>query len=798
MNKKTPPPASVVYLPVEFRAREFDSKALLAAALASKGYTVVIGQKWMIDYNMRQLPRGLVLFKGFNRIHHPQIRAAREVGHHVAILEEEMLAHTDRELIESYCTDEVFALTDLVLANGEFERDILRQFSRGKNRIEITGNGRIDLLKPAFRAFYQDEIHALQQQYGDFVLANTNFAITNSIWGDLEQVTEIQIQAGWLDPANPSRVSAWQGLIDTERANREAMTAAIRELSRRQSRQRIVVRPHPGENLTTWVSTLSDLPNVSVVREGSHVPWTLACKALMHTSCTTGFEAYVARRPAFSLVPGEGWTSRSLLCNKTNPVFNNASDLVSAIEGVLGDGPQLESFQPIEGIDRYVWNAGERIGYRRIAELFASVLSPPKPVALPALEYLGKSDVLKDKFTMSTAECRSIFDRLGKADPGIGSLAIEEIGESLFCITRAAAKPAAKAAPQKMDINRLRPALETLFRSGRFQAVYDLFRDNFGEAHRHPDLCFFVGISLFELGRYPLALQYFQNASVTDNVRNDVAFMLAMTHQRLGQFGLAHDYASIAYRLVPVAPNYFDLLRETARAAGRRAPEHWIVIGCSHVRYFRYMQVNLAKFFGDAVHLECHEYGGATAFGLGNTASQSGALKGTQQIRQRLAHADRVLVYFGEIDCRRAAWKAAATSGRTIEETIDESVQHLETYVSREILPHTRKVVLLGAKPQIIRDEDFYRGSLEDERIVFKPLQERERITLRFNAGVKAVSGRMGLRYADIDHVLADEASRDAFFRNAFWDAYTDDTHGNMDYFATLYHDRLKGLIGQG
>ena len=125
-------------------------------------------------------------------------------------------------------------------------------------------------------------------------------------------------------------------------------------------------------------------------------------------------------------------------------------------------------------------------------------------------------------------------------------------------------------------------------------------------------------------------------------------------------------------------------------------------------------------------------------------------------------------------------------------------MQHLEAYVSREILPHTRKVVLLGAKPQIIQDDDFYRGSLEDERIVFKPLQERERITLRFNAGVKAVSERLGLVYADIDHVLADDASREVFFKNAFWDAYTDDTHGNVDYFATLYHDRLKGLAGQG
>lgn len=797
MNRKALNLSSIAYLPIEFRSREFDSKALLAAALASRGYTVVIGQKWMIDDNLRQLPRGVVLFKGFNKIHHPQIREARELGHQVAIQEEEMLAHTDQELIESYCSEDVFSLTDLILTDGDFEREILQKLSRGRNRIEVTGNGRIDILKPAFRAYFSDEISSLQRQHGNFVLVNTNFAITNSIWGSVDEVTHIQIEAGWLNQDDASRVAAWNGLIDSERANREAITAAIRELSRRRPQQKIIVRPHPGENQATWISALSDLPNVSVIREGSHVPWTLASSALIHTSCTTGFEAYVARKPAFSLVPGDGWTSRSLLCNRTNPVFNDTVSLVSAVEKVLDGEPASMLAPSAEGIDRYVWNVGERMGYKRIAEILAGVLPSPKPVTLPSLEYKGRSDVHKEKFTLSTVECQDIFSRLAKADPSLGNLNITEVGESLFCITKSTPKQATKPQAQKLDINRLRPALETAFRSGRFQAVYDLFRDNFGEAHRHPDLCFFTGVALFELGRFALALQYFQNASLIDNVRNDVAYMLAMTHQRLGQMEHAHKYALVAYKQVPAAPEYFELVRETARACGKAVPELWVVIGCSHVRYFRYMQSNQAKFFGGTAHLECHEYGGATAFGLGNAASQSGALKGTQQIRQRLGQADRVLINFGEIDCRRAAWKAAAVSGRSIEETIDESVQHLEAYVTREILPYSKKILLLGAKPQIIQDEDFYRGSLEDERIVFKPLPERERITLRFNAGVRAVSEKLGVAYADIDHVLADQASREAFFKNAFWDSYTDDTHGNVDYFATLYHERLKGLVGQ-
>ena len=787
----------IVYLPVEFMAREFDSKALLAATLASRGYMVVIGQQWMVYENLHRLPAGVMLFKSFNNIHHPPMLRAKKAGHFIAILEEELLAHIEEKAIRNFCTDHIFELPNLVIANGAFEQEVLKRLSGGKARVEVAGNGRIDLLKTGYRGYFQKEIDAIKARHGDFILVNTNFGIINTSWESLEEVTRIHVDAGFVKPEDPASMQAWQDQIEFEELNKAAILEAVRELARRRPGQKIVVRPHPAEDLKRWEDAFPGLPNVEIVREGPHVPWTLACRMLLHTSCTTGFEARVAGKTAFSLVPKPNWISDSFISNQVNPVFRNAPDLVAAVEKFLdaGEAPAL----PPEAIPpaHYVWNFDDENGIRRIADLLVKELPPPKPVVLPALEYQGRDERLKSKFFLLEQDFRAVLERVRAAAGITGQLAVREIGESLFCIGPAAAMQPAAPPKKQLDPQQVRGAIESAFRSGRFQATYDAFRENFGEAHRHPDLCFLAGVSLFELGRFPLALQYFQNASVIDNVRNDIAFMMALTHQRLGQHDLAHRYASIAYSQVPVAPEYFDLVKESARACGKPVPEHWIVIGCSHVRYFRYLQANQAKFFGDAVHLECHEYGGATAFGLGNATSQSGALKGTQQVRPRLAKADRVLIYFGEIDCRRAAWKAAAVSGRPIEETIDESVQHLEAYVSREILPHTRKVVLLGAKPQIIRDEDFYRNAQVDERIVFKPLPERERITLRFNAGVRAVSEKLGLAYADIDHVLADEASREAFFRNAFWDNYTDDTHGNVDYFASLYHERLKGLVGQ-
>lgn len=342
----------------------------------------------------------------------------------------------------------------------------------------------------------------------------------------------------------------------------------------------------------------------------------------------------------------------------------------------------------------------------------------------------------------------------------------------------------------------LRAGIEAACSAGQFQAAYDLFKQNFGDAHRYGDLCLLAGIALFELGRHALALQYFQSAAIAANALDwNVSFWLARAHQKLGELEMAVRYAEHAYTQAPMEQPFFDLFKELCLRTGGAAPEHWMVIGCSHVRYFRYLQLNQAKFFGRKAYLDCYEFAGATAYGLGNTASQAGALNGTRQLRARMARADRVLVYFGEIDCRRAAWKAAQTSGRPIEEMILESSVRLRDYVQREILPHNKSVLLLGAKPQIIADDDFHKNALEDERTVFQPLAERERITLLFNSQVRDVAARLHIDYADIDHVLAGEKSRREFFKKVFWDGYTTDTHGNVDYLAGLYHQRLQEFL---
>jgi surface carbohydrate biosynthesis protein len=785
----------IIYLPIEFQSREFDSKVLLSATLAQRGYTVVLGQQWLLYESISRLPPGVILFKGFNKFHQPAMAQARQSGYRVVILDEELLAQTEVKAVEALCTDGIFQWPDLILTDGQFEHDILKRLSTGRNRIEITGNGRIDLLKPALRPLFQKEIDEIVTRHGDFVLVNTNFSILNSIWQSVDQVTQIQLQAGFIKSNEPASMQMWQDYLDFEDANRTAMHIAMRELARRRPQQRIIVRPHPGEELKRWDGLFDEFPNVKVIREGAHFPWTMACRLLLHTSCTTGFEAQVAGKVALSLVPRPSWVASSLISNHVNPTFSDPLAMVSATEAILDGGPAPSPQPQATSPEQYVWNYAGNNATNRIADLLVEDLPRPASLTLTALQGAARDPRLKSKFEVSLRKCSDMLQRVRETCKIAGKMDVQELGESLFVV----APPAQITieAPRMLDKTQIRAAMDTELRAGRFKNAYEIFKLNFGEAHRHSDLCFLAGVACFEQQEYRLALQYFQQATLPNSnvVNPDIAFMLARTHQKLGELETARRYAELAYDLVPAASNFFNLLKELLRQTGEKVPKQWLVIGCSHVRYFRYMQVNRPRFFGRSVHLECYEFAGATAFGLGNPESISGAQKGTRELHQQMANADRVIINFGEIDCRRAAWKAAETSGRTIDETVADSVAHLRAYVEREILPYSKKIILVGAKPQIIGDNDFYKNSLADERTIFKPLEERERVTLNFNRQLRDFAGKLKVDYIDLDDELRDEASRRKFFDQAFWDTYTDDTHGNTDYFARLYFERLRPFV---
>jgi surface carbohydrate biosynthesis protein len=423
----------IAYLPIEYRSREFDGKLALAVALIRRGVTVVVGQQWLMYDKFSKLAPGVVLFKSQNKLHHLAMHSARRAGHIVLSLEEESMALTCKESIVRNCPPSTYEFVDYLLTTGEVERDAHIEAGCPTNKLLVSGNPRIDVLKPEFRNFHADDIARLRSSYGSFVLINTNFGIKNTKWGSIDFVRNIEIGAGSLNPNDPDSVRNFETMVAWEEENSQGIFSIVKSIAEKFKNRIIIVRPHPSEDLQKVVDQYSSFENVRVLHVGSHVAWTLASDILIHSSCTTGMEAAIAGKVSVSLVTAENWISRAFLTNRVNPVYRSVDALASDVNSFLvGDKqismPSLTPFEPI------IHNIRSVSSVEIIAKFMAGMMRPVASLNIARFETADRNPVLVEKCNISLQEITQLVDRLTLIPfLSVNSRpVIQQIGDSLF------------------------------------------------------------------------------------------------------------------------------------------------------------------------------------------------------------------------------------------------------------------------------------------------------------------------------------------------------------------------------
>ena len=71
-----------------------------------------------------------------------------------------------------------------LFAWGEDNAELWRQYPYlpAGIPIHITGNPRVDLLRPDMQGYYKAEADQIRETYGDFILINTNFNHVNAFY----------------------------------------------------------------------------------------------------------------------------------------------------------------------------------------------------------------------------------------------------------------------------------------------------------------------------------------------------------------------------------------------------------------------------------------------------------------------------------------------------------------------------------------------------------------------------------------------------------------------------------------
>lgn len=291
-----------IIVPIETKVREFHAKLLLCCVAAEKGYGAILGHQRIIKKKWLTLPSGIYFDKSIVKINEKKFSRYKKYGNCVvAWCEEGLLLVEKSDYQRRRIHPNTLRHTDLFFAWGKHQSEvILEKVPDAQNKLIISGNPRIDLLREEFRGIFNEEALALQEKYGDYILINTNFSPYNHIRGT-EAGLAIQIKSGKI--TTPEHIAFYQKFIKFKKAMFYKFVKMVQTLSSSIPGISIIVRPHPAENHSTWQNCLPDLENVHIVHKGNVVPWIMGAKVSIHNGCTTGLETYLLNQPVISYQP---------------------------------------------------------------------------------------------------------------------------------------------------------------------------------------------------------------------------------------------------------------------------------------------------------------------------------------------------------------------------------------------------------------------------------------------------------------------------------------------------------------
>lgn len=296
------PSRRYLVFPVEIFNREFDAKILLSCFATERGFSVIIGEKRQIQLNLASLPPCIYLPTNLHNRNHTTTHLLGQLGHMLAGWDEEAIVYCSPEVyVKEKVGSVVFSQPNLFLAWGPENARIWKsQPDYNRKPVYITGNPRVDLLRPELRPYWESQVQSIHDQFGRIILINTNFGKLNNFRpnkGDEKKS---------LDRAKISPSDVDEGELGMAR-HRLALFQHFQEMigpvAAAFPTHTILIRPHPSENHETWKRAASGHTNVRVQIDGHVIPWLLAADVIIHNSCTTGLEGFILNRPVFAYQP---------------------------------------------------------------------------------------------------------------------------------------------------------------------------------------------------------------------------------------------------------------------------------------------------------------------------------------------------------------------------------------------------------------------------------------------------------------------------------------------------------------
>ncbi|WNL27661.1 hypothetical protein QUR76_08645 [Arcobacter cryaerophilus gv. pseudocryaerophilus] len=287
-----------LYLPIESKVREFDAKILIALEALQNDYIVIIGSKSMMRY-MKFLPKGILFYKDSSAPMEQRFKNFKKIGHKIIVHDEEGFVQMNWD---DYCKTRInfdtlkYVDKYLCWGNEQFKAIEQAKININKNLSMVkVGHPRIDLLRNPIRNYNFDK-----SINGKMILINTKLGEYNHQKGETAWI-DIMKNHNMIQSESFLKLKMEQ--VSYKKSLMEYYINLINSISGKYKDCKIILRPHPVENVDKWKELTRDLSNVIVTNEKPIGYWIHQSDLVIHTGCTTALEAFIMDKPVITFKP---------------------------------------------------------------------------------------------------------------------------------------------------------------------------------------------------------------------------------------------------------------------------------------------------------------------------------------------------------------------------------------------------------------------------------------------------------------------------------------------------------------
>ena len=296
-----------IYIKIEIKVRELESRLLLALCAADRGHDVILGphELTLTLLEKKILKPGILLEKSItpadSRI--KQLKNYKKIGSVITSIDEEG-GFIDNDFIgfmNQRYGEETVKLADAIFTWGNHDYNLLKKkFIKYKEKIINTGNPRVDFWRPEFNKYFNlDRKKTIKKNKKYFLIASNFGSMLHEqrIWQDVILNRENKYFDRGFDEYWNYDFQAYQLRLTSK------FIFALRHISTKFSNYNIIIRPHPTESVEAWKAVIGNYKNIFVIKEGSIGKWVRNSELVMHNSCTSGIESFAANIPTIVYRP---------------------------------------------------------------------------------------------------------------------------------------------------------------------------------------------------------------------------------------------------------------------------------------------------------------------------------------------------------------------------------------------------------------------------------------------------------------------------------------------------------------